>query len=266
MLTFIIPVRHPHNAKDWNRLKTELSQTVLSISSQNCDEWKAVVVANEGADLPSLPAGFDVRWVDFPPNDLYEQGSADKDRFYDAFRLDKGRRVLAGMQHAGRAGHMMIVDADDFVSNQLAAFVASHPRDAGWYLADGYMWTDGGSLLYVCPDFHKLCGTSHIIRADLYGLPHQLKDVPESYIRKLLGSHIFVDTHLQSNGTPLSQLPFLGAVYRVGHLSAHSKSKGIISQLFLDKHVMAHPFGILKRTLRLRFLNESLQEEFSLRS
>ena len=195
----------------------------------------------------------------FPESFAHDRQSGPK-----AFdRLDKGRRVLAGMQHAGTAGHMMIVDADDFVSNQLAGFVASHPRHAGWYLGNGYMWTDGGSLLYVCPDFHKLCGTSHIVRADLYGLPP--KDVSESYIRKLLGSHIFVDTHLENSETPLSPLPFLGAVYRVGHVSAHSKSKGIISQLFLDRQLMAHPLGVLKRTLRLRILNESLQEEFSLR-
>jgi hypothetical protein len=223
------------------------------------------VVANEGADLPSLPARFDVCWVAFSPNDLYERGNADRELFYDAFRLDKGRRVLAGMLYAGRTGHMMIVDADDFVSNQLAAFVASHPQHWGWYLADGYMWTDRGRLLYVCPDFHRLCGTSHIIRADLYELPHQLKDASDSYIRNLLGSHTFVDTHLENSGTPLSPLPFVGAVYRVGHISAHSQSKGILSQLFLDKKLMAHPFDLLKRTLRLRFLNEPLQQEFSLR-
>jgi hypothetical protein len=265
MLTFIIPVCHPHNAKDWNRLKRELSQTILSISSQKCEDWNAVIVANEGSDLPSLPARFDVRWVDFPPNDLYEQGNAERELFYDAFRLDKGRRVLAGMLHAGKTGHMMVVDADDFVSNQLAAFVAYHPGHVGWYLANGYMWTDGGRLLYVSPDFHKLCGTSHIIRADLYGLPGQLKHVSDSHVRNLLGSHIFVDTYLKDSGTPLSPLPFVGAVYRVGHISAHSKSKGILSQLFLDKKLMAHPFRLLKRTLRLRFVNESLQQEFSLR-
>jgi hypothetical protein len=160
---------------------------------------------------------------------------------------------------------MMIVDADDFVSNQLATFVASHPRHAGWYFADGYMWTDRGRLLYICPGFHRVCGTSYIIRRDLYGLPRQEKEIPESYIRKLLGSHKFLDTHFENTGTPLSPLPFLGAVYRVGHISAHSKSKGIISQLFLDKPLLDDPLGLLKQALRLRLLNESLQEEFSLR-
>src|SRR5690606_10870385 len=97
MLTFIIPVRHQDNARDWSLLKANLSQTAASIASQTDTGWRALVVANEGADLPPLPPGFDVVRVTFPPNRLHELGEADLEAVYDAFRADKGRRVLAGM-------------------------------------------------------------------------------------------------------------------------------------------------------------------------
>ena len=104
ILTFIIPIRHQDNAKDWQRVKRTLAQTVQSIARQDRDGWKAVVIANHGADLPELPKGFDVKRVDFPPNQLHAQGNATQGQFYQAFRLDKGRRVLAGMLHAGENG------------------------------------------------------------------------------------------------------------------------------------------------------------------
>ena len=50
MLTFIIPVRHQDNARDWTLLKANLSQTAASIAGQTHPGWRALVVANEGAN------------------------------------------------------------------------------------------------------------------------------------------------------------------------------------------------------------------------
>jgi len=58
MLTFIVPVRHPENARDWTRVRQVLEQTAASIAGQESDEWSAVVVANSGSDLPPLPLRF----------------------------------------------------------------------------------------------------------------------------------------------------------------------------------------------------------------
>lgn len=52
MLTFVVPVRHPENARDWGRVKLTLTQTAASIASRDSDQWRAVVVANTGSDLP----------------------------------------------------------------------------------------------------------------------------------------------------------------------------------------------------------------------
>jgi hypothetical protein len=53
VLTFIMPLRHPENSPD----------------------WRAIIVANEGAGLPALPDNFETRQVRLPPNPMFEQGN-----------------------------------------------------------------------------------------------------------------------------------------------------------------------------------------------
>ncbi len=262
VLTFIIPVRHQDNAKDWNNVRSNLAETIRSISAQQSKDWNAVIVANHGADLPALPDAFDVKRVDFPPNQFYERGAAAMEQYIEAVRIDKGRRILAGMLHAGKMGHVMLVDDDDFVSNKLVSFVAENRDKAGWYLPQGYGWTDGGKMLYLSPDFHTHCGTSHIVRSDLYNLPKTFNEASDAYVQQMLGSHRLIDEHLSRGGNPLAPLPFPGAIYRIGHAGNHSKSGGIFSKFFLKRALLKQPTDLVLYCSRLRFLNKSLREEF----
>jgi len=262
ILTFIIPVRHQDNAHDWPQLKRRLAQTVRSVSSQDSEGWKAVMVANYGADLPDLPKNWSVKRVDLPPNKLYIKGNADTEAFRDAVRIDKGARILAGMLHAGEMGHTMLVDDDDFVSCRLTSFVASRSRENGWYFGNGLVWTEGGRLLYRHDNFSKLCGTSHIIRSDLFQIPASADSADETYISRMLGSHIFIQEHLAEIGSPLLPLPFIGAIYRTGHTGAHSRSKGIARQYLLQKSLAKKPWLIPGRLARFRFMTSRIDNEF----
>ena len=40
LVTFIIPVRHQDNARDWSLLKANLDQTIASVSNQTNDDWR----------------------------------------------------------------------------------------------------------------------------------------------------------------------------------------------------------------------------------
>jgi glycosyltransferase involved in cell wall biosynthesis len=261
-LTFVIPVRHQDNAKDWKRLKTILSETIRSIVLQTSDDWRAIVVANHGADLPEMPSGFEIVRVDFPPNQLYEKDSADLEYIYEAVRIDKGRRVLSGMLQAGAMQHVMIVDDDDFVSNKLAKYVSTNRQQFGWYIQNGYVWGEDTNYLYLHPDFSNLCGTSLIIRSDLYELPQVFEEASDAYIRRMLGSHIFIKGYLEKRKTPLAFLPFVGAVYRVGHPGAHSKSQSVFAQYFLQKWLLKRPLELIRRFFRLRYLTCSIRREY----
>ena len=263
IVTFIIPVRHQHNAKNWMIIKDHLTDTIKSISNQDTTGWKAIIVANHGADLPEIPNNFEVVRVDFPPNPIFEKGSAPIEKVYEAVRSDKGRRVLAGMLHAGKMGHVKVVDDDDFVSRKITSFVSMHRESNGFYIQDGYVWEDGGNwLFHYDGNFSKLCGTSHIVRADLYNLPSSISDASESYIQNMLGSHIFIDNYLNNNNSPLSRLPFLGAIYRIGHTENHSRLSGMFYEFFFQKWLWRRPMRQLKRLTRLKRLDNRLLDEY----
>lgn len=262
LITFVIPVRHPANSKDWSRLKANLTQTIRSISAQTNKNWRAVIVANDGADLPDVPSKFEIVRVTFPPNELHDDYGDDIEVFYDAVRIDKGRRVLMGMLHVRDTHFYMIVDDDDFVSNNLVAYVADHKNDNGWKVVNGYIWGDGGNLLYIHNDFANFCGTSLIIRSDLYQLPSGYDGASDDYIKTMLGSHIKIGNILAKQGTPLASLPFIGAVYRIGHAGSHSKSPKILRLFYLNKYYLLRPLKLLSNLCKLRFVTHSFKQEF----
>lgn len=262
VLTFIVPVRHQDNARDWSALKANLSQTVASISSQTAPDWRGIVVANEGADLPTLPDNWDVVRVAFPPNEMHEQSGESMEDFYDAFRVDKGRRVLAGMLAARTSRFFMIVDDDDFVSSRLAQHAAEHPDANGWTIDRGYIWDDGGRLLLEYDDFSHLCGTSLIVRSDLYGLPESQESASLEWIRNMLGSHIRIAAILAERGTPLEPLPFRGAVYRVAHRGSHSQARSLLYTYFVSPEALRQPGKVIRNLGKLRWLNRGVRGEF----
>lgn len=257
-LSFIIPVRHPSNSRDWPTLKRNLSQTIASIAAQQSDAWSAVIVANQGSDLPPLPARFSVKWVEFPPNRRVESGAIRDESWWDALRLDKGRRILAGMIHAGTTSYMMAVDEDDFVHRGLTTFVTKNSGKNGWRFSKGYLWADGGGLLYLTCDFSGICGSSHIVRSDLYGIPAALEDASEEYLRYMLGAHRFIDRILSERGTPLDPLPFPGAIWRVGHSGSASGSTNVIPRL-VD---LRAPVRSIKEVFRIRLKTKSVERDF----
>jgi len=262
LVTFIIPVRHQLNSDDWSSLKSRLSQTIASISGQHDGDWRAVIVANERADLPVLPPKFVAKRVTFPPNPLHDMDSADRESVYDAVRLDKGRRILSGMLSARDTRFFMIVDDDDFVSARIVTFAAKNADANGWKIDRGYFWTDGGRLLLQHNDFASYCGTSLIIRSDLYRLPATFEDADVEYIKSMLGSHVFIGKLLADARYPLGSLPFRGAIYRLGHSGAHSKSSSLLRTSFLNLAALRRPRKLIRNLSNIRPLDRGIRSEF----
>lgn len=261
MITFVIPVRHPDNSPDWAMLKERLSQTLRSVSAQRQGGWAGIVVANEGADLPEIPDGFAVERVDFPPNAFYDIAATARETAYDAVRLDKGRRILKGMMARRDSRFYMIVDDDDLVSNRIAGQAGHNPDGNGWTIASGYVWTEGGRLLLQNDEFSHLCGTCHIVRADLYDLPLRFEDASDAYVKSMLGSHIRIEGLLAERGTPLETLPFRGAIYRVGHAGAHSRSRSLWHRL-TRTGIVRRPRHFVRMITGLRLLTAARRREF----
>ncbi len=262
LVTFVIPVRHQDNARDWATLKANLTQTMASIANQTHNDWRAVIVANEHADLPDLPPGFEVERVTFPPNDMHERGGAELEEFLEAFRFDKGRRVLKGMLRARGSRFFMIVDDDDFVSARLVEHCAANADANGWVINRGYIWNDGGRLLLQHDEFNRLCGTSLIIRSDLYGLPTCFEEADCEWIKAMLGSHLRIADALADGGTPLESLPFRGAIYRVAHPVSHSTAPSLLHTYFLSTQALRRPGRVLRDAVKLRWVSGRVRSEF----
>jgi hypothetical protein len=261
-LTFIIPVRHPENSPDWTLQIKNLKETVASIANQDSPLWRCIIVANRTAEIPAMPSGVDVERVDFPPNPHHEKAGVSLEVFYDAVRLDKGRRLLAGLIRAKNSRFVMIVDDDDFVSRRLTSFVAANQASNGWVLRDGLVWGDGGKWTYRHDAFSDLCGTSRIVRTEIYKAPATVAEASEEYIKRTLGSHRYIDSQLAAAGTPLAALPFPGAVYRIGHASAHSKSRTILNSLVFNRQALRWPHRVPGKLARLRLLSPAVRQEF----
>ncbi|OLP45478.1 glycosyltransferase family 2 protein [Rhizobium oryziradicis] len=264
LLTFIIPVRHPDNARDWGALCARLSQTIASIAAQTHDDWRCVIVANEGASLPPMPERFFVERVTFAPNPNYDLQRDNLEAGYDAVRLDKGRRILSGMLAASDSDYFMVVDDDDFVSARLVDYVAQHRGANGWKINLGFLWNEGGQLMMGYDNFAHFCGTSLIIRSDLYQLPSRFEDCSETFIKTMLGSHKRIADALAERGNALLSLPFRGAVYRIGHAGAHSKSGSILGAHIFCRETLKDVRKLVHNLRRLRMVDSAMRQEFGL--
>lgn len=262
IVTFVIPVRHQANCNDWAKLKSNLTQTLLSISMQINPNWRAIIVANRGADLPQLPDKVEVCYVDFPPNQLYQRGQNSKKVFYEAVRLDKGKRVLTGMLSVRDTHYYMVVDDDDLISNRLVEFLSQQKIVDGWKVTHGYVWGDGGRMLLINRAFHYLCGTSLIIRADLFNLPSRIEDLSDDEIKNVFGSHIKVIDYFYDRGVSLKALPFHVTIYRVGYGGSHSLSPKFFKFIF-NKKMILRPHLFFLNLLSLRLFTDSIKKEFS---
>ena len=261
-LVFVIPVRHQDAVPDWDATKHNMAQTLASIAAQTVPEWECLVVANKGADLPRLPPRCSVVHVDLPVPVLPDRETR-LEAYYDAIRADKGLRIYAGLREVSPDSHVMAVDYDDFVSRRLAELVVTNRAAPGWNFETGYVWA-GGGWCYLKSDFHAICGTSHIIRRDLFGALDHGGEPDLRAIKRRVGSHIFIHHDLAAEGRPLSALPFPGAVYRIGNPLSAAATGGLFSSMTPRYRFRTHPLGSVRRLLRYRRVGAGLRNEFSM--
>ncbi len=262
-IVFVVPVRHHRSVERWELVKQHLSETLRSIAAQTTGNWECRVVANEGADLPTLPPRCFARFVDLPLPELPDRESY-PEGYYDAVRRDKGLRVYEGVRDVEPMTYVMVVDYDDYVSRRVAALAAERRSEPGWFIDRGYVF--GMSRHYFIRDrFHNLCGTSLIIRRDFLGpLETSTGQPDEVKIKRWLGSHIFIADDLEAAGTALQPLPFPGAVYRIANPQSTSGASTLFREMNPAWLLRRAPAQYLTNLLRYRRMNRDVAEEFSL--
>ncbi|RPF26388.1 glycosyltransferase family 2 protein [Georgenia muralis] len=228
MIGFITSLRHPLNASDYSRVEALALASLRSVCAQSSTEFHVVVVGNQPPGFP-VPAQVTFVRVDFPPPSAVAGPQTGR----EAVLLDKGTKLAVGLLEVIRhnPSHVMAFDADDYVSRRIAAYVNRHHTAPGWYVQNGWRYCPPRRSVRPQPDFYRHCGTSHIIRADLFEAPmldpcsvsqDELTAAFGDRLRDLLGSHVYAADRLAAAGTPLAPLPFPGALYTVGTGENHS--------------------------------------------
>lgn len=157
-----------------------------------------------------------------------------------------------------RGGYVLPVDADDLISNKIAAFFESRDDGKCYVSKNGWIWNSPSHYLFKAKDLWRTCGSCTVIYYKKEELPdtdfeHKNISTKEYIFQK---SHRFVPDFAKKCGKIFGIMPFSSTVYVLGTGENHS---------ILSGHAMSW-----KRTveglLRIpRLLSKKKIQEFNIR-
>lgn len=263
MLIFIIPIKSKKLSQSWETVSSLFERCVKSICNQTLNNFQVIVVCNEKPEIEFTHPQITYLERDFPL--IINTESKTKE-------LDRTRKIVTGLIYAQtlKPSHIMFVDADDCVSNRLAEFVARNRQSNGWYFKKGYMYQDGSKIMRIMrKGFHNYCGTSNIIKYDLFDLPanfHENECLKEKLDENEYIKHIFdcyrhrdiIGTLAQKRAN-IEPLPFPGGVYIINNENTYFGVDDRGRKISLKSRFLQ-----MKAVLDNRWLTKSLRNEFGL--
>ncbi|HWT30519.1 MAG TPA: glycosyltransferase family A protein, partial [Propylenella sp.] len=213
-VVFGISLASQRSVRDWERTTGLLRSTLRSALGQT-DPGVRVLVC--GHERPTLAELADPR-VEFLVSD--RPPPADP----QGFRRDKmqKRRIIALRLRQLGGGYLVPLDADDLVSNRLAAHVRSHDNRRGYSITEGYVLDWSNRRLAPVPGawdtgFDRVCGSSAVLFLAPDDLPEENSPAAEPSYFELFGEHAYWPVVAEESGRKLEKIPFRGAVYVVNH-------------------------------------------------
>ena len=216
MFVFIIPLKSQTVSKDWNKTCWLFERTLRSVCNQTSTQFSVLVVCHEKPGIDFVSPQVQYVQVNFPPPN---KDNTTDDKWYFKGDIDKNRKTLMGLYFARNLlpNYVMVVDADDCVSNKLVKYAEKHPASNGWFFNQGYFYNQiYETLIFKYRKFNLMCGTSNIINYNLINLPAN----PEynrgyGYYRDhvIFLKHDHAKDVMAKQGNPLRPLPFPGAIY-----------------------------------------------------
>lgn len=164
-----------------------------------------------------------------------EVNSKERRAALSIFRVDKGSKLLIGMLAARKLNpeYVLIFDADDFVGNDISAFVNTHPGENGWIMTSVYKMT--GNMVAPVNSRHTICGTGNIFNFSLLmedispdvseeSTQNELfEHVDSKFLMFILGTHRQARRYYEEKGRPFQDYPFRSAIWLTGHGENHSE-------------------------------------------
>lgn len=264
MLLFLIPLKSSKVSNSWENTCLLLERSLRSICAQTHADFKVLVVCHEKPQLAFQHAAIEFLSVDFPRPKPVDYNEAFPMREPNR---DKHKKVLFGLLHAQTLGpsHVVLMDADDLVSQQLVAFVGQNETSPGWYIEQGFEYCEGSEkLVFIKDRFYGKCGSSHIVRFDLLEKIAQNTSIDTVDHRFL--HHQDVRRLVEEQGAALAPLPFPGAVYVTNHGDNVWASQGILRQRYAQTPLKVAAFYLRKfyKDAIAKKPSASLASEFNL--
>jgi hypothetical protein len=251
MLVFLTSIRHPHNSNDYRQVERLFDQALRSVCAQTDPNFRVVVVCNAIPRVEYQDPRVFYHVVDYPPPSKFAGSSTGM----PALSRDKGTKLLAGMLFARRfrPSYFAIFDADDLLSNRIAAFVNARPDTGGWYVDAGYAIDCGTWRVQRKHGLVRYCGTSLIPNAAallrVSGVGDGLRENarPEdllrlaspSFIDHIIGNHPFMVKFMSDRGVRMRALPFRAVAWVIGTGQNHTMTGALAGGVPMGKRFAA---------------------------
>ncbi len=214
---FCIPLMPKANAGDWGQVCRVFQQTIRSLENQKNQNFKVLLAAQ---DLPEFFPEIDLDIVHVHTPWAVEDDKSHKLR-------DKRWKKTTLLRHVRQAGggYVMMLDADDLVSNRLVEYALQERNPNGYIIEQGFAYDWKADLIAPIPGvwgktFDAVCGSCSIIyfnREDLPPPTAQENSDEGPYLAAKLRQHAQWKHVMAEAGRPLQAVPFPGAVYVLNH-------------------------------------------------
>jgi hypothetical protein len=251
MLVFVIPLKSQKVSQSWERTSKLFERCIQSVCNQTSQNFRAIVVCHEKPHIEFDHPKITYFQVDFPaPNNEIQLK-----------REDKWRKAVLGTLYAKQfqPSHLMKVDADDCISNRIAALVEQNPYSNGWFMDNGYLYEEGSRFIFLKrKKFYKWCGSCNLLKYSLYKLPETIEEGISNF-KQYYYNHNEIVENLSQQGTPLQPFPFPGAVYMVATGDNISPSAPL--RLIKPPRLVSR---VKQAIYNFRPLSQSIREEFGI--
>jgi hypothetical protein len=210
-LSFVVPLASEAASGNWSRSCELLEMGLRCLLALPFERSDIIIV---GHDEPSECVLLDNPQVEFVAAEFSAPDMTLKaDELIQSKAEDKGKKIELGTKaaHASGSDWVMFCDADDLVSNKLPQECNFESADA-IVLNTGWKWRYGSQELTRCGNFHRICGTSMLVRLTKRNFPSWLGSGSDTVAER--GHNVRAEA-LQNAGSVVQTLNRPLAVYVV---------------------------------------------------
>jgi hypothetical protein len=246
MLLTIIPFIADGVASDWPKAVACLERTLGSIFANPGKNLRAMVICQDKPPLNTKDERYLFLESRHPKPDKQDVMAKHRDKSDKVWEAYEAARQLA-------PEYVMIVDADDLISNTLVSYVHQRPDLDAFCLKTGYAWKEGSAHFTLRPRFNQVCATAFINRFHKKCFPALLGG--SSKLICELG-HNQVEDVMDDAGLRVDKIYEPKAVYVTGHVN----HIGTFHNLPIQRRVKDLALALWRK----RKLTAELRQEFGL--